>query len=399
MTTTATIKDILNKIAVALKRALTRTEANKITEALKGKPPLGYFIDPKQTPQSTIDWKKAKAQGWDVAAIRVSNDGTYGYKPSQLKYIGTGLDGARIEKWAWVWDGFTQTKEVVNAGWNVLIDMETYDMNSKLAQLKQVAKDVGNKGLIICIKPPGWDGDQKVDKLVKLLPRNGRIAFMTYTGDYNKTNAELRALYKAWDNKYPGKFIACLETYMSDNNVTAKTVSRLQLEIDAVSPYVSGILLFRYGLSNYHVKDVYKNPNTTTKSTTQTQVEKSLGVTFTNFTEFYNIIKNSKDYAYYYDDKFTFQEVLNKKFNYLNCVDICQAGVKLANSMPGYTAVPYGIYCSGYGVNHAIFSIVGNEFKVPTWIDLAAASSDNYSIGYHWCDGALTKEPGWIPYE
>ena len=70
----------------------------------------------------------------------------------------------------------------------------------------------------------------------------------------------------------------------------------------------------------------------------------------------------------------------------------------LAKEM-GYNAVPYGIYCTGDRINHAIFLISGKEFGSSTLIDLAAAAGSNYSIGSHWCSGALTKQPSWIPYE
>ena len=72
--------------------------------------------------------------------------------------------------------------------------------------------------------------------------------------------------------------------------------------------------------------------------------------------------------------------------------------VQLAREM-GYTAKLFGIYCTKDQINHAIFQIQGKEFITPTWIDLAAAASDNYTIGNHWCTGKLTLEPSWLPYE
>ena len=132
-----------------------------------------------------------------------------------------------------------------------------------------------------------------------------------------------------------------------------------------------------------------------TKSTTQLKVEKSLAFTFNNFTQFYNYIKQNKHYLKYFDDQLTFEEVLKKKFDYTNCVDICQAGIKLARAM-GYTATAYGIHCNAENIGHAIFKIKGKEFKTETWIDLAAASGENYPIGSHWCNGSLTKVSGSI---
>ena len=152
----------------------------------------------------------------------------------------------------------------------------------------------------------------------------------------------------------------------------------------------------------------YITPRPATEGTTPTpswkgaawlQFEKACGKTFNNFTEIYNWILKNTDYSYYLDDKYTWQQELDRKLNYLNCVDMCQALSKIARS-GGYETVHYGLYCPGYNVNHAVFKIRGKEFKDWTWIDGAAASSDNYPIGQTWCDkNQATKNPTWIKYE
>jgi hypothetical protein len=134
------------------------------------------------------------------------------------------------------------------------------------------------------------------------------------------------------------------------------------------------------------------------KGPVQKAIESAMKIQFIHFIEFYNFVKVSGKYSHYFNDQFSWQEELAKIKLGLNCVDFTQLGMKLAREM-GYEVVPYGIYCTGDKINHAIFQIRGHEFKDWTWIDLAAAASSNYSIGNHWCSGALTKRPSWIPLE
>jgi hypothetical protein len=150
---------------------------------------------------------------------------------------------------------------------------------------------------------------------------------------------------------------------------------------------------------------IYFGVATTNKGAIQKQIEAGTGRAFNTFTGFYNIVKQHCDYAYYFNGQYSVSgEVnmliadINGAAKGLNCVDYTQIGVKLAREM-GYTAVPYGIYCPGDGINHAIFQILGQEFVNKTWVDLAAAASSSYNIGNHWCSGTLTKQPSWIPLE
>jgi hypothetical protein len=407
---------IINAIIRAIKQALgisiNEEQAQQVADDLgvktDVKKPIGYFIDPDQTPLNTINFSQLKKNGITSVAIRTSNTGQYGLSPSELTKVKKTLDSAGLEAWSWVWDGFTKSKEVVAAGWNVLIDVETYDMKSKLSQLKQIRQDTRGKGFAVCCKPPEWDGEQYISELVKIADY---IVPMTYTGDYNKSNTELAAFYKKYNTKYPNKFIAGLETYLSDKNTTPKTVTRLQGEIDAVKPYVKGVILFRYGLSNYMVKDTVKTTNTTTNMTPsklgpiQTKIQQGTGKKWKTFIEFYNLVVKYCTYSYYFDN----QKTLNQEIDALissfngkdigeNCVDYASVGEALASEM-GLETRFIGIYCTADRINHAYFQVKGKEFKDWTNIDLAAAASDSYGIGSHWCNGQITINPKWIPKE
>jgi hypothetical protein len=153
-------------------------------------------------------------------------------------------------------------------------------------------------------------------------------------------------------------------------------------------------------------KKTFSQTNTTVvTSDIQKKIIDGTDKKFTTFTEFYNLVKTYCDYAYYFDGQYNASNAvsmiikdINGAASGLNCVDYTQVGVKLAKEM-GYQAIPYGIWCSGDGINHAIFCIKGKEFSDWVWIDLAAAASSSKALGLHWCSGATTKEPSWIPYE
>jgi peptidoglycan hydrolase-like protein with peptidoglycan-binding domain len=139
----------------------------------------------------------------------------------------------------------------------------------------------------------------------------------------------------------------------------------------------------------------------------QKQIQSKTGKTFKSFTEFYNLVVKYCNYSHYFNDQKSLQTEINNLIaafngkptgNEDNCVDYAQVGVALAHEM-GYGAIPYGIYCKVDKINHAIFWISGKEFGSGTWIDLAAAASDNYVLGRHWCSGDPEREPKWIPYE
>lgn len=139
----------------------------------------------------------------------------------------------------------------------------------------------------------------------------------------------------------------------------------------------------------------------------QKKIQDGTGRTFTSFTQFYSIVQSTCAYSYYYDDQHTLASEIthvindiNGVDNGMNCCDWAQLGSALAHEM-GYTVRLYGVYCPSYGVYHAIFTIQGKEFTNTTVIDLAAAASDNYGIGSHWCNNPdlSATNPSWLPYE
>lgn len=233
-----------------------------------------YFIDPNDTYPTLELFQKIKGQGFDSVAVRITEDGTIPY--SKAKEIKTLADKASLKFYAWIWDGFTfdYIRLMVSQGIHILVDEETYEMESKIPFLKTVYGIT--KGLvefIVCVKAQGWDGGQAYQTIVKycdyLMP-------MLYLGDYNKSVADLVTFVKLWNSKLGGKLWACLETYIKDGDYTPKTQLAMLNEINAVINYVKGVALFRYGkVSNFLGFNIKPAP---TKTKTLSQILSSAKV-------------------------------------------------------------------------------------------------------------------------
>ena len=357
-------------------------------------PEFGYFINPEATPLKDIDFVSLKNKGVTCVYYRIFNDDytTHGEALTKIKAAG-------LKPYAWVWEGFLYGKELAALGWHICIDVENYYMQASIPALTQLRADTKGKTLIICTKPNVWDGDQKWELLI---PICDYIMPMLYLQDYGKNNQLMEAYLQTYFTRFPGKIYPALETYESDKNPVPKSKEVLQAEIDICKKYSKGIALFRYGL----IADKTVTPVvTSTVGPIQKAIQDGTKKTFKTFTDFYNIVKVNCVYAFYFNDQNKLaaetSEII-KDINGvgpgLNCVDWTQFGIKLAKEM-GYTATAYGVYCSVDGINHAIFTIKGKEFSTDTWIDLSAAAKSSYQIGTHWCSGAITKNPNWIPSE
>jgi hypothetical protein len=216
-----------------------------------------------------------------------------------------------------------------------------------------------------------------------------------------------------------------IKTFIDNNsiepNYATTTIGTLASD-DLVYTYT---LILDWFISNGHVLPAYVTVNslpvdpTPTCGPIQTQIQAGTKKTWTTFTEFYNLIQQLGKYGYYFNNGKTLPQeikaiidmlngVNNGVKDQMNCVDFCLFGVNLSEEM-GYTAIPYGIYCTADKIWHAIFLINGKEFEGSTCvingvtvpgslIDLAAASDQQYAIKTHWCDGQMVEKPSWIAY-
>lgn len=203
---------------------------------------IGIFIEPANTPLAQVDFKKVKSDGLSEVYVRAKNADYTNLKAYYSKIVSAGL-----KPYAWIWQGFSHAKELSAMGFNIVMDLETYNMADFIPEVKQLRQDTNGKTLILCTKADGWDGDQRWDLLAPLCDF---IMPMLYLGDYKKSTAQLGSYVKSYNTDYPGKIYPALETYMSDATVKPKANGVLQVEINACKG-VKGIGLFRYGLSNY----------------------------------------------------------------------------------------------------------------------------------------------------
>ncbi|PKL45074.1 MAG: hypothetical protein CVV41_03005 [Candidatus Riflebacteria bacterium HGW-Riflebacteria-1] len=220
------------------------TKTRLVTSELSDDFIVGYYIEPMQTAISTIDFAKLKKIGITDIYVRATTDGNSGVIYTKLPQWKARADAAGLRIHAWVWDGFygKYAKAVADMGINILMDMETYDMNSKLSQLANIRANTEGKIFTVCAKADGIDGPQEYAKVIK---HCDYISPMLYKGDYNLSLASMKAYAKKYGEKYP--IIMSLETYESDRNPVPKSNSSLIAEIETVRPYCKGVILFRYG--------------------------------------------------------------------------------------------------------------------------------------------------------
>jgi hypothetical protein len=213
---------------------------------------VGYYINPSATPISEINFNDLKNAGITDVYVLVTNK-TYQTVLPETKQK---ADAAGIRTNAWVYPSFGHVSEVAKMNVGVQLDMETYDMPSYLVQILEMRLDSLGETFSITVKPDGWDGNQYY---YLLAPLCDYIVPQLYVGEYgaginsltNKVK-NYNQIYNIYNIIFPGKIVAGLETYQSDKNVTVKDANTLQSEIKAVQPYTRGVILFRYGLSNFN---------------------------------------------------------------------------------------------------------------------------------------------------
>ena len=208
---------------------------------------MGYFINPDSTALSGISWSSLAAKGITEVYIRIKESN---YTSTTFDTYLAKIKAAGLKPFAWTWQGFSYYQTLINKGWNICHDLETYSMANYYSEVKAIyaATQAGSKTFILCTKADGWDGSQQWATVKNYCDY---IMPMLYLGDYNKSVTQLASYMSTYNTKYPGKIYPVLETYVSDANVTAKTSAVLQAEIAACKPYCKGLGLFRYGISNF----------------------------------------------------------------------------------------------------------------------------------------------------
>jgi len=213
---------------------------------------VGYYINPSATPISEINFTDLKNAGITDVYVLVTNK-TY---QSVLPETKQKADAVGIRTNAWVYPSFGHVSEVAKMKIGVQLDMETYNMPAYLLQILEIRLATCGETFSITVKPDGWDGNQYY---YLLAPLCDYIVPQLYVGEYNAgitglTNKvkNYNQIYNIYNIIFPGKIVAGLETYQSDKNTTVKNATTLQSEIKAVQPYTRGVILFRYGLSNFN---------------------------------------------------------------------------------------------------------------------------------------------------
>ena len=212
---------------------------------------IGYYINPNVTPISEINFNTLKSSGITDIYVLVNNNN---YSPV-LSEAQKKADAVGIRTNAWVYPGFNYASKVAQMKIGVQLDVETYNMPAYLLQILAMRLATYGVTFSVTVKPDVWDGTQYY---YLIAPLCDYIVPQLYVGEYKKgiTNLTNRVkiynqIYNIYNIIFPGKIVAGLETYESDKNATPKNTTTLSEEIKAVQPYTKGVILFRYGLSDF----------------------------------------------------------------------------------------------------------------------------------------------------
>ena len=205
---------------------------------------VGFFINPRATPLSEINFNDLKKAGITDIYVLANNDN---YQ-SVLTEAQTRANTVGMKTNAWVYPGFKYAGQIADMQIGVLLDVETHNMSAYVPEIKAMRSDTQKVTFYLCVKPELWDGSQEY---YLIEPYCDYLVPMLYIGDYGQDITGLRNWVRAFNYIFPRKVIAGLETYQSDKNLTPKSANSLFKEIKAVQPYTRGVILFRYGLSNY----------------------------------------------------------------------------------------------------------------------------------------------------
>lgn len=209
---------------------------------------MGYYINPNVTPISEINFKTLKSNGITDIYVLVKNKNYISVLPEAKKKA----DAVGIKTHAWVYPGFSYASKVAQMNIGVQLDVETYNMPTYLLEILKMRLDTTGQTFSITVKPDGWDGSQNY---YLLAPLCDYIVPQLYVGEYKLGIPGLKKKVKSYNLFniiFPDKIVAGLETYQSDLNATPKNASTISSEIKAVKPYTHGVILFRYGLSNFN---------------------------------------------------------------------------------------------------------------------------------------------------
>jgi hypothetical protein len=230
-------------VAATVNSTTTQTSSNYI---------VGYYINPNVTPISEINFNTLKNAGITDVYVLVNNNN---YSPV-LSETQKKADAVGIRTNAWVYPGFNYASKVAQMKIGVQLDVETYNMPAYLLQILAMRLATYGVSFSVTVKPDVWDGNQYY---YLIAPLCDYIVPQLYVGEYKKgiTNLTNRVkiynqIYNIYNIIFPGKIVAGLETYQSDKNATRKNATTLSEEIKAVQPYTQGVILFRYGLSDFN---------------------------------------------------------------------------------------------------------------------------------------------------
>lgn len=237
--------------------------------------------------------------------------------------------------------------------------------------------------------------------------------------DYLVYNADFNLMIKAV-NAYVGTFS---KVYIRKNGVkTSMYVTKAKF-YEMKGRWDNFKLLNKREPNYINVKTAVTPTPTPTVGAVQKEIQDATGIKWKTLTDFAALGWKYLKYEEYYESIKTLAEakrtvIQNFKgntsynsnphlTNRMNCCDFTRFLIVLGTEM-GYNMSKWGLYCDGYGVNHAVNIVEGKEFVDRITIlnnktydgilfDLSAIAESNYPIGSVWCNkNKATLNPNWI---
>ena len=250
----------------------------------------GYFINPVDTPVTSINPSTLKAEGITDIFVYTVRASPQTLQPFITKFAGTGINVyAWVEafkdfngKWFNPVSDSTLEKQIIKditsiaTNYNingVMLDYlrypgTAYKYSNANANVNYFAASIKNN--INIINNENIAGKHKILLSSTLMPEGSSNAYyygqdysqlskyldflspMIYVGNYNKPASWICTTVKYIESQSTGKpVVAILQSYVSDSNPTPMSTSQLNLDIKtAVDAGSKGYELFRYGLIN-----------------------------------------------------------------------------------------------------------------------------------------------------
>ena len=229
-----------------------------------------YYVDPHDTPNYNLSTMK-KAGITDVFMLVSRSPSASNYYKTYLPKIIPKFRAAGITLHAWIFPDFTtqDVARIAEMGVNINLDLEfgyypsTEYLTSYVSKIRAACL-----GRIFTVDadpnaPNVYSGPIRGEDYSLIAPNVDAIIPMLYKGDFDLSDSGMRFATEYMQEQAPEKLWVALESYISDAYPIPKSSTRDLIEINDIKAYSNGLIIYRYGLSNFNqaVKTLISGPS------------------------------------------------------------------------------------------------------------------------------------------